>query len=95
MSGDFLLHRVGGPLDYGFDWDDGWLDDGETLFSSAWTIAPTGPTLSGSDNDDTTTKALVTATSDHAGKQYVLTNTITSSLGISDSRALVLGIVWP
>lgn len=71
-------------LDYGWDWSD-WLDTGDTITASTWTITPTGPTLTDSTHDTTTTTVWVAGAV--LGVDYTLTNHITTVEGREDDRS--------
>jgi len=81
------LHSPGAALDYGLQWS-GWLAAGETITASGWAVtsplALTGPMIAGS-----TTSTFVSGSS-VVGSEYILTNTITTSSGRTDSRSLRL-----
>jgi len=74
-------------LDYGHDWTD-WLVAGDTISSSTWAITPTGPTLTNSTNDTTSTTVWVEGCT--AGVTYTLTNHVTTDDGREDDRSLTL-----
>lgn len=97
MNSDFQLILVGDATDFGFDWDDGWLGTNETISSSSWAIGPSGPTLSSTsvNGGSTVTSVTVAVTSAHANSTYQLTNTIVSSNGITDARAITLRVAYP
>lgn len=59
-------------LDFGFDWSD-WLDTGETIEASSWTV-PTGLTKVGESFSDTVTKIWLSGGT--AGTEYTVVNTI-------------------
>lgn len=85
-----FIHAPGADLDYGFDWKtNGWLATGETIETSTWT-ATTGITLSRQQNANGVTS--VFAAGGSAGYTYTLTNTITTSLGRIDKRAIKLKV---
>jgi hypothetical protein len=73
-----------GDLDYTVDWSD-WLQDGETIVASAWTLDNTGEyevaevVIASSELDATSTKAIVWLTTGSVGDEYKLTNKITTS----------------
>jgi hypothetical protein len=73
----FLVIGSGETLTIGFNWDDqDWLGT-ETISSSSWTIGPSGPTLSASANNTTTTSVKVSGCT--YGQQYTLRNTVGTS----------------
>lgn len=83
-------HSPGADLDYGFDWrENGWLETGETVTHSSWSVQPLGITLSRPQIfQDVITS--VFAAGGSTARQYVLTNTITTSRGRTDSRTIRL-----
>lgn len=83
-------HAPGADLDYGFDWrENKWLETGEIITQSAWTVQPEGITLTRQQiAQDAVTS--VFAAGGVNGRQYVLTNTITTSEGRTDSRTIRL-----
>lgn len=83
-------HAPGADLDYGFDWrENKWLETGETVTNSVWTVQPAGVTLTRQQIvQDAVTS--VFAAGGTNGRQYVLTNTITTSKGRTDSRTIRL-----
>ena len=70
-------------LDYGFDWSD-WLAAGETISTSAWTIAA-GLTEESTETGSTSTKVWLSGGTD--GDTYTVTNTIETSAGRIDERS--------
>lgn len=83
-------HAPGADLDYGFDWaTNGWLEDGEIVTTSTWSVQPAGITLSRQQiAQDAITS--VFAAGGVQGRRYLLTNTITTSAGRKDSRNITL-----
>ena len=75
-------------LDYGFDWSD-WLQDGETISTSSWTV-PTGLTEVGDSNTTTATKVWVSGGT--AGDDYTITNHIVTSDSREDDRSHTLKV---
>lgn len=71
-------------LDYAIDWGEEWLDAGEKVTSSTWTVSPSDLTMSLSSivNNDTTT--VVWLSGGVADRSYTVTNRITTS----DSRTV-------
>lgn len=69
-------------LDYGFDWDDDtvgpYLESGETIDTSAWTV-PTGLTKVSDSQSDTVTKIVLSGGT--AGEEYRVTNRIVTQGG--------------
>lgn len=86
MSIKEYVHAPLSNLDYGFDWT-AWLASGETISSSVW-VASSGITLT---SPQVVAGVVSTfASGGEVGKVYTLTNTITTSVGRVDSRALCL-----
>ena len=75
-------------IERAFDWDDLYLQEGETLASSAWAIDPDGPTLSEDSKSGAVTQ--VTVTGGTAGYTYVLTNTVVTSEGRIVPRSMAI-----
>jgi len=63
-------------IDYPIDWTD-YLETGETIASSAWSIEPTGPTIDNDSESDGVTVVYVSGL--ERGKRYRLSNQITTS----------------
>ena len=86
----YVLVRPGQKLDWSFDYSD-WLGV-DTLSSSAWTVSPTGPTLSSGSNTDTVATTFVddTALAMVFGREYELKNSIVTTGGRKDSRSVIL-----
>lgn len=80
-------HAPGAVLDYSVDWTE-WLMPGETVSVSNW-AASAGITLS---RQAVTYGAVATtfASGGVAGQVYVLTNTVTTTDGRTDSRTIAL-----
>lgn len=82
-------------LDFGINWSDvtavggPWLQGGETITASTWTV-PAGLTK----NSDSKTSSATTVwlSGGTPGAQYQITNTITTSAGRTDSRSLTITI---
>lgn len=81
-----IVHAPGAILDYAFNWAE-WLQQGETILTSAWSIAPS-LTLNNEQNQSGITSVFVNG--GVVNKIYYLTNTITTSVGRTDSRTIVL-----
>jgi hypothetical protein len=80
----------GAVLDYSINWGGGYLQGGETLMTSIWTIFPSDMTQSAASN--TTTTATVTVSGGAAGQIYQLTNRVTTSQGRTDERSITLRV---
>ena len=83
----WIAHSPGADLDYSVDWS-AWLAAGETIAESTWE-AQQGITLSRQAVIGGTV-ASVFAAGGVAKQSYVLTNTITTSAGRTDSRTITL-----
>lgn len=66
-----------GKLDYQVNWAS-WLDEGDTISTSTFTV-PAGLTLVSDTNTDTTATAVISGGTN--GKSYEITNTITTTPG--------------
>lgn len=77
-------------LDYSFDWTS-WLDDGDELSDSEWSITPAGPTLVTDTFNQTTSTVWITGGT--LGKGYRVTNHITTSDGREDDRSFRIIII--
>jgi len=73
-------------LDYQIDWSS-WLDTGETISASAWTV-PTG--LTEDSDSNTTTTATVWLSGGTAGVTYSVTNQITTSDSRTEDRTITI-----
>jgi hypothetical protein len=82
----WVAHSPGADLDYIENWTE-WLQADETIQTSQWAIT-TGMTLSRAGVIDG--KAYVYAAGGVDGQTYVLTNTITTNQGRTDSRTITL-----
>lgn len=81
-----IVHAPGAILDYAFNWAE-WLQQGETIPTSVWSITPS-LTLNNEQNQSGVTSVFVNG--GVVNKIYYLTNTITTSVGRTDSRTIVL-----
>lgn len=79
---------VGAKLDYGFDWSD-WLQDGETISTSTWTV-PSGLTEVSDSNDATGTKVWISGGTDR--EIYTITNKIVTTDNREDTRSHVISV---
>lgn len=76
-------------LDYDRDWST-YLEEGETITSSTWTV-PDGLTEEpGGTHSDTVAKVWISGGT--VGKSYVITNEITTSEGRIDDRSIKIKI---
>lgn len=81
-------------LDYTLDYNDAadpYLEGGETISTSTWSVAPTGELIIDADSNTTTT-ATVTVSAGTAGNVYRLTNTLTTSAGRTEERSIILRV---
>ena len=88
------VHRPGEKLDYGFDWNDGYLESAETVATSAWTVEPAAgaPTLTDPGIYESSTKTVIWAESATPG-HWVLVNNITTSNARKAQRSITLAVV--
>ena len=84
---DFLLIDPSARVDYSVDWTD-WMAAGDAIATSAWEIAPSGPTLTGETVAGAATQVFVENCV--AAGVYRLTNRITTNQGRTDERSIVL-----
>jgi len=75
-------------LDYTVDWE-AWLD-GDTIYTSAWTV-PTGITKDSDSN--TTTTATIWLSGGTAGELYKVKNHIVTAAGREDDRTINIHVV--
>lgn len=76
-------------LDYTMDWED-WLASGDTISTSAWTVA-TGITEASSSND--TTSATIWLEGGTAKTTYRITNSIVTADGRKEERSIDIACV--
>lgn len=82
MSRDLPI-RGGSKITYENDWDP-WLPEGESITQNAWTISPTGPTLTNADT------AIVAVSDVTFGQIYRLTEHVVVSDGQEEERTIIL-----
>lgn len=88
-----LLADPDSELDYAVDWkNDGYLQAGETIATSAWSITPADgvsllPSANGALSDGV---ASISVAGIAAGKHYFLTNSVVTSAGRKDDRSITL-----
>lgn len=73
-------------LDYTMDWGSGYLQSGEAISTSLWTIFPSGMTLNAAGH--TASDCTITLQGGICGHIYQLTNRITTSQGRTDERSI-------
>lgn len=81
-----FLKDPGAALDYTVDWGQGYLQSGETVSTSIWSIFPSDMTQSAASN--TASAATITVQGGTSGQIYQLTNRITTSQGRTDERSI-------
>jgi hypothetical protein len=89
----FLLKDPDAVLDYSIDWGAEYLDDGELLAASEWSVDPDesgGVSVVGSDFDASTSS--VKAAGGVAGRLYRLANKVTTASGRIDERSIVIRV---
>lgn len=78
-------------LDYGFDWSSSdWLDSGEVISASSWTV-PSGITKDAESFSDTLTTIWLTGGT--VDTTYLLVNHITTDAGREDDRSVNIVVV--
>lgn len=89
-----FVKTPGAILDYTIDWNDGYLESGETISTSVWAVIPdvTGGVEIDSDTNSTTT-ATATISGGRHSIEYLLKNTITTSESRTDAR-FVYVLIW-
>jgi len=80
----------GAVLDYSIDWGAGYLQSGETLSSSIWTIFPADMTQNSASNAAGVTS--ITVSGGAVGQIYQLTNRITTSQERTDERSITVRV---
>ena len=86
MTEAVLLQDPAETLDYQIDWT-AWLN-GDTITTSSWTVAPSGPTLSNTGFNTTGTYIYMAGVA--FGAIYALENTIVSANGRTALRGLTV-----
>jgi hypothetical protein len=81
--GDSITKDPDAVLKYVMDWSD-WLDTGETISTSTWTV-DSGITKDSDTN--TTTTATITLSGGTVGEKYRITNRIVTSGSQTDDRS--------
>ena len=85
---DIYIKTPSAKLDYSEDWSD-WLQDGETITASTWSV-PTGITKTADSFDVSATTIWVEEGTD--GEDYDLVNYITTSAGRKDDRTIKIKV---
>jgi len=74
--------------DFTLDWS-AWLESGESISTSGWTVYPAGADLIVDSDTKTSSTATVTVSGGTHGRLYSLVNTITTSVaGRKDERTI-------
>jgi hypothetical protein len=76
-------------LDYVIDWGDEWLEAGDEISTSAWTI-PTGITKDSDTKTTTTTTIWLSGGTD--GVSYDIVNRIVTTGGRTDDRTITIKV---
>lgn len=80
-------------LDYGFDWndtDDPWLETGDTVSTSTWSIQPAGLTEDSNSKTDTTT--MIWLSGGTVGSKYKVSNRIVTADGRTAERSFYVKV---
>jgi hypothetical protein len=89
----FLLKDPEAVLDYAIDWGAQYLDEGDLLADSSWSVEPDEPggvSIAGSGFGDSI--STVQAASGLAGRLYRLANRVVTQSGRTDERSIVLRV---
>jgi hypothetical protein len=89
MSQTFIKD-VDAVLDYGVDWSI-WLESGDTISSSTWTITPSSITTDSTEN--TTTQAKIWLSGGTVGTTYTATNRIVTNEGRTQDQSIYIKVV--
>jgi hypothetical protein len=89
MSQTFIKD-VDAVLDYGVDWSN-WLESGDTISSSTWTITPSSITTDSTEN--TTTQAKIWLSGGTVGTTYTATNRIVTNEGRTQDQSIYIKVV--
>lgn len=92
----------GAVLSYGWDWsyfgandgasgDPGWLQ-GDTISGSAWAVTGPDSDLVIDSQSNSTVEATVVLSGGTLGRDYLVTNHITTSAGLEDDRTLLVKV---
>lgn len=77
-------------LDYGFDWEElNWLEAGESIVTSTWSV-PSGITKESDTHNDTTTTIWLSGGT--ANNDYIVVNHIVTSAGREDDRSHIIRV---
>jgi hypothetical protein len=85
---DIYIKTPTANLDYSISWED-WLQDGETISASTWSV-PTGITKGSDSFGDSAATIWVTDGTD--GEDYDLINYIVTSAGRKDDRTIKIKV---
>jgi len=89
-----FLKATDSVLDYTINWNDGYLESGETITTSTWSVVPAvvGGVVIDSDTNNTTTATAFVSGGRHASLYRLVNEVITSELR-TDTRSVYL-LVW-
>jgi hypothetical protein len=87
--GEIIKKDPDAVLNYVMDWSD-WLDSGETISTSTWTV---DSGLTEDSETETTTTATITLSGGTVGSRYRVTNRITTSGSQTDDRSFFVDVV--
>ena len=89
-------------LAYGFDWADGGANDGastdtgwlqgDTIASSSWSVTGPDAALTSSGEISSATATSVELAAGTVGRQYKVTNHITTASGYEDDRTIIVTV---
>ena len=89
----FLLKDPLATVDYTVDWRADYLDEGDHLADSQWSVEPDEPGgVRVAANSFTLAEAKVAAAGGIAGRIYRLTNRVQTAAGLEDQRSIVVRV---
>lgn len=85
----YILCDPSSKLNHAFDWDDGWLADGDSIVSHQWSIemvigSPGTPILTGETTDTVFVEDM------EAGMVYRLADHVVTAAGLEDERTVII-----
>lgn len=90
MSEAVRLQDPAETLDHTFNWNDGWLVDGDHLTASSWVVTPTGPDITTTPATFSNTLSTVWVAGVTFGKLYEVRNTVVTASGRTGERSFTL-----
>jgi len=78
-------------LDYGFDWSD-WLDTGDTVSTSTWTVPADSPGITEDSDSKTDTTTTIWLSGGIVGVKYKITNHVVTADGRTVERSFYVKV---